>query len=347
MAEKLKLSRKLFELAQKLSYFLTPDRQPYAQLPNNRNVPLHSEDFYTWLSTEAENKALGVSPAMLPSAIRKIDADIHGTDNRTKQVHLRTAPTGPQQYSIDLQSWDCAAIELTRKGWKLTQPGENLFLWPDSNQPYPKPEPSKETLIQTLQKSFKLAPESAKLLSTWLTAAMLPDQPCPVLLITGQARDAAARAIRTLLDPVTHPLLVLPRLESQFHKLALSNRVLAFSMGKKLSEGRREALAKLSIGVDAQLTQSSKRREPLQIHLRRPILIAAEKLIEIAPGQIHLEIHHAAQFGHAQTFSALLDELVKFLCTFKEPEELKAATSQMILALETEREGDPPDPPIP
>ena len=199
MAEKpVKLGRKLIELAQKLSYFLTPDRQPYAQLPNNRNVPLHSEDFYTWLSTEAENKALSVSPAMLPSAIRKIDAEIHGTDNRIKQVHLRTAPTEPQQYSIDLQSWDCAAIEVTRKGWKFSQPNENLFLWPDSNQPYPTPEPAKETLIKetlirTLEKSFKLAPESAKLLSTWLTAAMLPDRPCPVLVIA-----APASAVSTL-----------------------------------------------------------------------------------------------------------------------------------------------------
>ena len=68
MAEKpVKLSRRLFELAQKLSYFFTPDRQLHAQLPNNRNVPLHSEDFYTWHSTEAENKGLDVSPAMLPA----------------------------------------------------------------------------------------------------------------------------------------------------------------------------------------------------------------------------------------------------------------------------------------
>ncbi len=37
--EPVKLGRKLIELAQKLSYFLTPDHQLYAQLPNNRNVP--------------------------------------------------------------------------------------------------------------------------------------------------------------------------------------------------------------------------------------------------------------------------------------------------------------------
>jgi hypothetical protein len=284
---------------------------------------------------------------MLPAAIRKIDAEIHGTDNPIKPVHLRTAPTAPQQYTIDLQSWDYSAIELTRQGWKLTQPNENRFLWPDSNQPYPTPEPAKQTLIQTLENNCKLAPESAKLLATWLTAAMLPDQPCPVLVITGQARNEAARTLRTLLDPVTHPLLVLPRLESQFHKLALSNRILAFSVGEHLSEGRRQALARLSKGVDAQLSQASKRRDPLQTHLRRPILIAAEKLFEIAPGQVHIEINHAQPFEQAQTFSALLDELVKFLCTFEEPEQSKAATSPQALPPEAEFEEDPPDPPIP
>ena len=340
------LSRKLIELAHKLNYFFTPDRQPHAQLPGNRNVPLHSEEFYTWLATAADEDGLPISPTMLPAAIRKLDAETHGTATPTRQLHLRTAPLEKNTYRIDLQSWDCSAIEVNRAGWKLAEPTENIFLWPDSNAPYPTPEPAKLTLVTTLELNFKLPPDAAKKLATWLTAAMLPDQPCPVLVITGQARDAAARAFRTLLDPVTHPLLVLPRLESQFHKLALNNRILAFSIGSKLSAGRREALAKLSVGTDAQLTQCSKRREALQTNLRRPVLLSAETCVEITKDQIHLEINHAAAFDQAQTFSALLDELVKFLCLFDEPEASIPATSIMLVP-ELILQGNLPDPPIP
>ena len=341
-----KLSRRLINLAQKLSYFFTPDRQPFAQLPANRNVPLHSEEFYTWLASAADESGLAITPAMLPAAIRKLDAEIHGTATPTRQLHLRTAPLPNHNYRIDLQTWDCSAIEVARAGWKLTEPPENLFLWPDSNAPYPTPEPAKLTLVTTLERNFQLPPDAAKKLATWLTAAMLPDQPCPVLVITGQVRDAAARAIRTLLDPVTNPLLVLPRLESQFHKLALNNRVLAFALGSRLSVGRREALAKLSVGADAQLTQCSKRREALQTNLRRPVLLSAETCVEITKDQIHLEINHATAFDQAQTFSALLDELVKFLCLFDEPEASISATSIMLLP-ECILQGNLPDPPIP
>ncbi len=175
---------------------------------------------------------------------------------------------------------------------------------------------------------------------------MLPDQPCPVLVLTGQARNAAARALRMLLDPVTHPLLVLPRLESQFHKLALSNRILAFSIGTKLSEGRREALANLSAGVDARLTQCSKRRDALQTNLRRPVLIAAETPIEITGDQVQIEINHAEAFDPARTFTALLDELVKFLAMFQEPEARQSVTSIILppelMAPKAQCGADPP-----
>ena len=352
MADKPKtLSRKLIELAHKLNYFFTPDRQPHAQLPGNRNVPLHSEEFYTWLATAADEDGLPISPAMLPAAIRKLDAETHGTATPTRQLHLRTAPLEKNTYRIDLQSWDCSALEVNRAGWKLSMPSENVFLWPDSNSPYPTPEPAKITLITTLERSFQLSADAAKTLATWLTAALLPDQPCPVLVITGQARDSAARLLRTLLDPVTHPLLVLPRLENQFHKLALTNRVLAFSIGNKLSEGRREALAKLSTGTDARLTQCSKRRDALQTYLRCPVLISAETAVEIAPQQIHVEINQATAFDPAQTFAALLSEVVKFLCTFNATEE--DATEELLSAAsitsspECLLEEDPRDPPAP
>ena len=66
----------------------------------------------------------------------------------------------------------------------------------------------------------------------------------------------------------------------------------------------------------------------------------------VIAGSIHLEINHATAFDQAQTFSALLDELVKFLCLFDEPEASIAAISIMLLP-EYILQGIPPDPPIP
>ena len=144
------VTRKLIELAHKLSYFFTPDRQPFAQLPGNRNVPLHSEDFYTWFATAADEAGLPISPAMLPAAVRKLDLEFHGTATPTRQLHLRAAPLENCGYRIDLQSWDCSAIEVTSAGWRLAEPNENFFLWPASNLPCPTPEPAKLTLVTTL-----------------------------------------------------------------------------------------------------------------------------------------------------------------------------------------------------
>ena len=52
---------------------------------------------------------------------------------------------------------------------------------------------------------------------------MRPDQPCPLLIITGTHRDEATRAIRELIDPGTCAILPLPVTQNQMGEMALFN----------------------------------------------------------------------------------------------------------------------------
>ncbi len=306
---------KHLELARRAKLFMTPDHQTYASLPNGTSVPLYSEDFFTWLLEAFDLEQMpSPSSAQFSYVQRQLDAEAYSSRNFQK-THLRVAKTGQAAYEIDLDNFNYPTINLNYHEWTLTAAvSESNFLRPTQNHPLPRPEPSAIDLPTTLAKDFALTSETASQLAGWLALAMLPDQQPPILVITGQKRDQAARKLRNLLDPVIHPLLEIPYTNRELGQLALTNNVLAFSIFKYIAPSKIEALNKVQSGMLVKIKEVNRRRGSIWNTVARPIIISAGEPIQISPNQINIEINEAnSEEISPQLFGALLSMVVQVL----------------------------------
>ena len=330
---------KYLDLAHRAKLFLTPDHQTCVTLPNGTAVALYSEDFFTWLLEASDYKQIpSPSSAQFSYVQRQLDAEAYTTRNFQK-AHLRVAQTGQAAFEIDLDNFTHPTINLNYHDWTLTAAApESNFLRPTQNHQLPIPERSQTDLPTTLAQEFALSPETTTQLAGWLALAMLPNQQPPILVITGKKRDEAARKLRTLLDPVVHPLLEIPYTNRELGQLALTNNVLAFSVFKYIAPSKIEALNKLQSGMLVKLKEVNKRRGAIWSTVARPIIISAGEPIQISANQINMEINEAASTEISpQLFGALLSMMVTIL---------NQMHSTPIFERHVHRPTSPPPPPI-
>ena len=143
---------------------------------------------------------------------------------------------------------------------------------------------------------------------------MLGGPPPPILVITGSARAQAAAQLRNLLDPVAQPVHPLPYSTRALGQLALSNKVLAFSIGGRLTKAKQSAFNDLQDGMLVKLKEANKRRQAISTTLARAIILSAATKIEVHPHQFTIEVNQASESTQSgELFSALLSAMVKFL----------------------------------
>ena len=301
----------LLNIARRATIFVSPDFQPHATIPLNGNtVPIASPTFRTWLSQAFEERGFIPSPAQTGAVLRKLCEDALAYPI-IQPVHIRTAPSAPHTYRLDLANPASEAIEINGKEWTTVYNLDCRFRRPLASIAYPTPENTEAPFHKFLERLFHLSEPIAQALSTWMVAAMLPDLTPPILVITGSASDVAVRKLRTILDPVTCPIHALPTTKQQFGQLAFSNRVLAFSIGKRITESCRETLNKLRTGLPVRLQNPTKTHDLIETTLHRPIIISAETEIEIGPHQLTIEINETSETALDKVFAALLDAVVR------------------------------------
>ncbi len=302
-------------------FFLTPNRQSYASLPDGSATPIYSELFRGWILNRAADLALPVpSPARLARVLRHHDNILQTSSASSTAVHNRIAVQPNGTIYLDLQT-ENEAIEVTRHNWTRTHRHPATFRRHDLNLPLPIPTVSKSTITQLLAKSMALTEEQANPLANWLTMALLPNVAAPILVITGEARIEAARLLRNIIDPVIHPLFPLPVTEGQLGQLAQWNNVLAFDAGPYITEGRKSALRRIRRGVPVRVREVSRRQSSIYETTQRPILIAADAAVEIEKNQINIEINQCHQAPLGQLLGALLNQLVGALKQIEAPSE--------------------------
>ena len=249
------------------------------------------------------------SPVTSCRVLRQLDEDAHHLPHvAVHPAHLGIEST-PRGYFIDLKK-GTDPIHLTGKHWQQEPNPTPAFFRPETNHTLTRPSPSKKPLNTHLSQAFDITEAHAAQLAHWLQLAMRPDQPCPLLIITGTHRDEATRAIRELIDPGTCAILPLPVTQNQMGEMALFNRVLAFSMDKHLSPTKRAAVRSISQGTGVRLRQANPHRPRISETLRRPVILSAEIAPALCRNQINIEINQANQFDASQVLASLLDELV-------------------------------------
>src|SRR5205814_87244 len=173
-------------------------------------------------------------------------------------VALRVARVSGQVQTtyIDLANEQGEAVEITTQGWQLTRftPGIR-FKSTRGQLPLPRPAASPSPELPPHLTPYR----------DWLLAAFRPAGPYPILILHGPSRSGKttiARMLRSLIDPVTTPLSILPSRDHAIEKLAIRHRVLAFDHVTDMSHSATDALCRIASGTGIEDRAFSDRPEP-------------------------------------------------------------------------------------
>jgi len=240
-----------------VKFFRDPTGTAYARFPTDHRrevAPIGSTVFRQWaaarfyalagavLSETAQRAALGVIEA---------EARQHGD---VQSVFVRVGRVGYEVETIyiDLADESGHVVEVTAFGWRtLANPDTPLFLRPPGLHPLPIPVPGGR-LGELLHPFVNVAePEHLHMISFWMLAALCPQGPYPVLVLTGEqgsGKSNTARLLASLVDPRSPELLAGPLDARDLMVVARHSWVLAFDNLSRIEPWLLDAFCRLSTG---------------------------------------------------------------------------------------------------
>jgi hypothetical protein len=266
--------------------FFAQNGEPCATIPSSiesvRVLPLRSADFRDWLTANyyAEYEAAPSSLA-LRAALRTLEARAQFGDSPAQKVDYRIGfegdPFAPSKILLDLTNPAGEILEITSQGWSTTDNLHCSFRQSPGMLPLPAPQAPIPDHGPSLAQLFRLSTVAESRTLFFLTSALRPTGPYPVLVLRGPAssgKSTFARALRTLIDPSSAPLRRIPATDRELLHLALHNWILAFDHVHRIPIKLCEALCAVASGVACETAQPDYRSSALA-QIARPIILIA------------------------------------------------------------------------
>lgn len=278
----------LFRLARaEGDLFRDPQHEAYCTLP----VAGHSETYRlsergggglrAWMARRyREERGRTPNPAALQTAVTGICAE--AAIAPVKHVGLRVAATDEGRVLwLDLADTERRVVRIAGDGWTLTQdlPEDLRFLRPPGLQPLPEPKADAGGFKQLRCLLANVDDDGFRLCVSWMVAALRPDVPCPILVLTGpqgSAKSSAAKTLRMLIDPVgligkgtTRP----PKDDKDLFAVASAQHVCCIDNLSRLSGDLADALAALTTGDGLTARRLYSDFESVSCYAMRPLLL--------------------------------------------------------------------------
>lgn len=266
--------------------FCSPDGEFYASIPTSidsrRVLPLRSAEFRDWL-TAAYYSEYEAAPSAnaIRAVLRMLEARARYGEMPSQKIDYRISfagdPFAPSQVVLDLANSAGNTVEITSRGWDISNNFRHCFREFPTTLPLPDPQPGEgdPAALDQFAALFRIEPANRARILTWIAAALRPVGPYPVLVLTGPAtsgKSTLARALRALIDPSTVPLRRLPANERELLQVAFQNWILAFDNVLRIPSKISEALCAVSSGDALEITQSDY-RNPLLLPVARPMIL--------------------------------------------------------------------------
>jgi hypothetical protein len=247
----------LLRLAVCARLFHSEDGRFLAQVPVGDRVEvygLRSPAFRDWLiagyQADQDQPPAG-------SAVQRVVGMLEAQarfDRTIPAIFVRVGQGGGEYDSpycwLDLGDASGKAIRISADGWHVVdRPGVN-FRRPAGLLPLPMP--VRDGSIEILRRYVNLAEPDFRLLITWLTAALLPVGPHPILVLQGEqgsAKSTLAKVLRLLIDPQACPLLALPKSTRDLVATAVNGWLLAYDNISTIPTWLSDALCQLVFGL--------------------------------------------------------------------------------------------------
>ena len=190
-------------------------RRPDGGYSLSRSVDGHAEcheldspDVRRWL-TRAYFESTGRLPSSSAIASALFALTAHADMNRSHDsdfVRVGRSQSG-SSYFLDLGDPTWRAVEIKATGWQIVPRPDVHFRRSQGQLAFPTP--ARDGSLALLKNYVNVDSDDLPLLIAWITAALRPIGPHPILVITGEqgaAKSTLARVCRLLTDPHTAPL---------------------------------------------------------------------------------------------------------------------------------------------
>ena len=217
---------------------------------------LKSPKFQNWLIDGYFDWA-GRRPSawVLRRALDVLEARADARMSTLPSVYLRVggargqAGDGQACY-IDVGDATGRAIKIEPAGWSLVDRPAVRFRRPEGLLPFPLP--SRDGSIDLLRPYVNLSEPDFRLLVIWLTSALRPAGPFPILALCGEqgsGKSTLAKLVRLLVDPQACALLAQPRNSRELVSSAVSGWLLAYDNLSVIPDWLSDSLCRLADGV--------------------------------------------------------------------------------------------------
>ncbi|MGI8742903.1 MAG: hypothetical protein ACR2NN_10100 [Bryobacteraceae bacterium] len=253
-------------------------------------VPLHSTAFQNWLLEHfySEHRVLPRA-SVVREVIQLLEAKTQFGDTPRVPISRRIA-SAPGKVILDLYNDRGEVVEISSQGWRITQNLTAHFSSSRSASPLPHPETSRDA-IQNFRALLHLTPEHFTHCMSWLTAAMSPKGPYPILVIQGSGKSSLATLLRSLIDPGPAPFCPVPQSSRDLQSLASYNWILALDDIEQLPSRMLRQLIRLSTGETFAVRDHPSDPEPFHLYLQRPMIFTTSAALapELASLAIAIE----------------------------------------------------------
>jgi putative DNA primase/helicase len=275
--------RRLLSLAEAVTPFAAVTGQPCAAVSFGASGceiwPIRGARLRHWLLAVYVSR-YGEPPShpALSTAIDTLEALALYNPDPARPVAIRIAagdPFHPSSLLLDLANAAGDTLAINAAGFSVLPQPSPLFR--RSGSTIALPTPIEIPGPSGLERLLPLPTEDLTRIHLWLTAALRPTGPYPILVLTGPSgagKSLAAAMLRSLLDPSLGPVHPLPVRRNALLDLAWQNRILAFDGIARLSPSSSAALCTLASGASINIPNAASPREPLASTIARPMILA-------------------------------------------------------------------------
>ncbi len=210
---------------------------------------------------------------VLEFAINAVKANVM-LGKAQREVHIRTAGD-TLCYFIDLGTPDWHAVRIVEGEWKIIPDPPVKFRRERGMLPLPVPSPGGS--LEELRSFVNVSSEDDwRLLVAWVTAALRPIGPYPILNLTsehGSGKSTQARLIRSFVDPNAAPLRAQPKEGRDFVITANNSWMIALDNLSGLSPWLSDALCRMSTGGGFATRKLYTDSDEVIFDAKRPVLL--------------------------------------------------------------------------
>jgi hypothetical protein len=214
------------------------------------------------------------SPATIARVVGLLEARAR-FDGGAPSVFIRVAGdvSGAANF-LDLGEPSGRAVKISADGWDVVDRPAIPFQRPTGMLALPVP--SRGGSIELLRPYVNVTDEAFVLLIGWLTAALRPAGPYPILSLHGEqgsAKSTLARILRLLIDPQACPLLSEPASTLDLMVTAVNGWLLAYDNITAIPDWLSDGLCRLVFGAGVSRRALFSKNERNVLYTQRPVIL--------------------------------------------------------------------------